>query len=101
VAAVNVLQDGGSVESQELSRHIGLSMDISMWGFGAAVLGSISVAIAVVMLGNREGWVYRHGIILAVILCLSFGILGVIFGASIILILASRRSEFLKAKTEP
>lgn len=85
----------------EISRGIGLSLKVSLWGFGAALLGSALLMIAVMALGNRQLWVYRNGLFLAVLMCLTYGALGVIFGLAIITVLLIRRSEFLRAKTHP
>lgn len=89
------LQVATSAGSDELSRRIGLSMTVSMCGFGAAVAGSALLAVAVVALGNRSLRVYRYGIPLSIVMCLAFGAFGVIFGVGLILILAVRRNEFL------
>ena len=89
-----------SAHPDELGRRIGLSMTVSMWGFGAAILGSALVTIAVTALGNREFWIYRDGLFLAVVMCLAYGAFGVVFGVALIAILLIRRSEFLRAKIQ-
>lgn len=87
------LASGGST-GEELGRQIGLSMKITMWGFGAGIVGSTLVAIAVMALGNRELWIYRNGLVLAVIMALAMGIFGVVFGGGLFAMLLIKRGEF-------
>lgn len=93
-------QDSEPGLSEEIRSSVGQSMIVTIWGFGAAVVGSILVAAAVAGLGNRELWVYRNGLFLAFVMCLTTGIFGVIFGVGLIVILVIRRSEFLGLKRE-
>lgn len=82
------------VSEVDRSSQIHRSMMVSMWGLGAAILGTIFVSIAVLAAKNRERWVYRNGLFLGVILCLAGGMFGVVFGVALIIILATRRGEF-------
>jgi hypothetical protein len=93
IQSYGILAGGGSTDPG-LGNMIALTMKISMWGLGAAIVGSIFVDIAVVALGNREQWVYRNGLVLAVMMCLTFGVLGIVFGGGLIAILLIRRAEF-------
>ena len=92
------LGSGESVAADEIGDHVRQSMMVSIWGSGAAVFGSVLLAVAVLVKRIRESWVYRNGLILSVILCFSAGFLGVIFGISLVIILATRRSEFVLSK---
>ena len=86
------------VSEIDLSSQIRSSIMVSMWGLGSAILGSILVGLAVLASKNRELWVYRNGMFLSVILCLAGGIFGTVFGVALIIILATRRSEFASRK---
>ena len=93
IQSYGILASGGST-GDTLGSTIALTMKISMWGLGAGIIGSIFVGVAVSALGNREQWVYRNGLVLAVIMCLAFGVLGIVFGGGLIAILLTRRAEF-------
>lgn len=93
--------DDQSVTEVDPSSLIRSSMMFSMWGVGAAILGTIFVALAVLASKNREPWVYRNGLFLSVILCLAGGMLGAVFGVALIIILATRRGEFVAGENGP
>jgi MotA/TolQ/ExbB proton channel family len=84
----------GGPTSEELGRQIGLSMKVTMWGFGAGIVGSTLVTVAVMALGNRELWIYRNGLVLAVIMALAMGVFGIVFGGGLFALLLIKRGEF-------
>lgn len=98
VAMIGAFNDasasGEAATTSELATGIRASFEATAWGLLIGIFGFALVLLGVIGLGNRERWIYRNLLVVAVLWCVLLFPLGTLCGGVVLYTLFNRRSEF-------